>query len=612
MFEQFLYFIIVLLIITTYHVPETASFSGPETLGLFVVSTVVYAVAMQRMFRRWEHQIGRMPMALLDHGYHARMTRAGIAAIVWFAADIYILNLPVFTGRIAIFARFPTLETLLYLLLFLGFMTISWIRAYPVYRVLAGHDSGCFDFVRSQISFSVPVYLPWLMLSGISDLLLALPFEQPAKWLRTPEGEITYFVIFLFAAAVVAPAVIQWFWRCTPLEPGAMRDRIEELFRRAGLSYRDILYWPIFGGRMITAGIMGLVSRFRYLLVTQSLLWSLDREEIEAVVAHEIGHVRHKHLLFYLFFFGGYLVVSYTLFDLILYGVLYFRPLLEAVSWGKIDPTSLISIGLTAGTILLFLVYFRYGFGYFMRNFERQADTFVYTLFPSSFPLIRTLEKIGLAGAQPMDKPNWHHFSIAQRIDFLKQCEQDRTWITRHDRKVRLSLLAYAGVILVVGWVGILLNFGEAGRSLDRRFLETIVRRELEKNPENMELQTFLGDLYFQKKQYSLARSAYQRALEIHPDNPAALNNLAWLLVTAEEPSFQDPETAVYLAEKAVSLQPSAPLLDTLAESYFASGRADDAVDAARLALEAAVRDIPYFERQLERFSQAAGNGKNR
>ncbi|MCK7507704.1 MAG: hypothetical protein MZV70_29100, partial [Desulfobacterales bacterium] len=41
----------------------------------------------------------------------------------------------------------------------------------------------------------------------------------------------------------------------------------------------------------------------------------------------------------------------------------------------------------------VFLVYFRYVFGYFMRNFERQADAYVFTLFDSAAPADRHLSK---------------------------------------------------------------------------------------------------------------------------------------------------------------------------------------------------------------------------
>jgi hypothetical protein len=50
------------------------------------------------------------------------------------------------------------------------------------------------------------------------------------------------------------------------------------------------------------------------------------------------------------------------------------------------------------------------------------------------------LRKLPLTSGQPADKPNWHHFSIQERMDYLKRCEADPGFIDRHDRKVRNSI----------------------------------------------------------------------------------------------------------------------------------------------------------------------------
>ena len=147
--------------------------------------------------------------------------------------------------------------------------------------------------------------MPWLLLSGVADVIDILPFETPKWFLNTDIGQGVYFLIFLFGIAIVGPSIIKQFWRCKPLANGYARSRIENICEKANLEYEDILYWPIFGGKMITAGVMGLVKRFRYILVTPSLLRLLEPEEIDAVIAHEIGHVKRKHLVFYLLFFVG-------------------------------------------------------------------------------------------------------------------------------------------------------------------------------------------------------------------------------------------------------------------------------------------------------------------
>jgi len=194
-----------------------------------------------------------------------------------------------------------------------------------------------------------------------------------------------------------------------------LRSRIEKLCRRAGLEYANILYWPIFGGRMMTAGIMGLYKKFRYILITEALLRHLEPEEMDAVIAHEIGHIKRKHLHFYLVFFIGYIFLSYTTFDLLIYFIIYADPVYRLINSLGVNHDTIISAIFSLIIITIFFIYFRYSFGYFMRNFERQADTYVYALFQSAKPLISTFKKIAATTGQPPDKPNWHHFSIKER-----------------------------------------------------------------------------------------------------------------------------------------------------------------------------------------------------
>ena len=47
-----------------------------------------------------------------------------------------------------------------------------------------------------------------------------------------------------------------------------------------------------------------------YGLITRTLLEALTLEELEAVMAHEIGHVKKKHLLLYLMLITGFSLVA--------------------------------------------------------------------------------------------------------------------------------------------------------------------------------------------------------------------------------------------------------------------------------------------------------------
>jgi Zn-dependent protease with chaperone function len=619
MFNNFIYFIIALLIYSTHQPSEISNFTAGESLTLFCSLMLLFFLLNRIQFYRLEKRISKESRGApgysryFDHKFNSIVTRHFIFALALFAVDIHVLNLTAFFSGIAFFAAMPTLQALFFLGLFVARFVIVWDCAHKSYEKLYAAGLSKRSYILSNLSFSVPVLMPWLLLSGVADIINALPFETPKKMLASPAGEIAYFLFFLLGLAIAGPLLIQKFWRCRPLESGYMRSRIESLCRRAELAYANILYWPIFGGKMITAGVMGLIRQFRYILVTEALLQVLNIEEIEAVIAHEIGHIKKKHLLFYLFFMVGFLIFFYTVFDLIFYVVVYSELLLRFISRSAMDHISMSPNIFSLILILMFLLYFRYLFGYFMRNFERQADIYVYSLFENAEPLISTFEKITVNSGQPPEKPNWHHFSITERVEYLKKCEADKDWITRHERKVNRSLAAYlAGLLLIVG-AGYYSDFAEIGKKTGLGLLIRTVEREIEVNPGNAELYSILGDIFYDTGDDAKAAEAYKTFLEISPDDVRILNNLAWLYATCGNRNLRNPERAIVLALKAAELTDAPYILDTLAESYYVNGQFDAAVSAEKRALEQIKDgDRSYYERQLKKFAEAAGRKSER
>lgn len=611
MFANFIYFIIVLLIYSIYRPSETTNFSLFKTVALFFFLIALFAFFTWFLFNRLEKQISkqdhRRTYDKSDHRFNTLLTGQSVTAVVLFAIDIYVLNLPSFLADIRLFTTVPILEALLFITLFVFYLMIIWSCAHRPYQKLYASELPKRSYIFSNISFSIPVLLPWLALSGVADFINVLPFESPKRFLSTTEGELLYFFVFLFAIAMIGPALIQKFWRCKPLKGGFERNRIENLFKKANCEYADILLWPIFGGRMITAAVMGITKRFRYILVTYALLGFLEPEEVDAVIAHEIGHVKRKHMLFYLVFFVGYVLISYAAFDLIMYFTIYAEPIYRFIDYTGFSSGSVTSVIFSFFIIIIFVVYFRYIFGYFMRNCERQADIYAYTLLNTAAPLISTFEKIAATSGQPPDKPNWHHFSIKERIDYLKRCEADRTWIIRHEQKIKRSIAAYLAGILLIGAIVYTMNFGETGKNLKAYMAKKAILHKIEKSPGNPILYGIMGDFYHSEKKYEKATQAYEKSIRLDPENPRILNNLAWLYTTCESKKIRNPKRAVLLAKKALKLDESPHILDTLAESYYAIGNYNKAMETEKRALDlVAAEDRTYYERQLKKFIEAA------
>jgi tetratricopeptide (TPR) repeat protein len=115
--------------------------------------------------------------------------------------------------------------------------------------------------------------------------------------------------------------------------------------------------------------------------------------------------------------------------------------------------------------------------------------------------------------------------------------------------------------------------------------------RALQIKPDYAEAHYNLGIALGRTGKLSEAIAQFEQALQIKPDYADVQNKLAWLLATCSD--LSNPSRAVTLAERACQLTTNraAANLDTLAASYAATGRFDDAVATARQAIELARAD---------------------
>ena len=606
MFSNFLYFLVALVIYSTsdlFDVPGKVNLNG---LYYSLVSGALFALVCHLSFKRLALRRDSLSFAGMDQKVNTTISRLSMAALVLFAVNIYFYRLHHLMGNFPLFQWVPTLEALVFLGIFLCYLVLIWNAAYKLQKRYFPGDLTKKSFVFSNIAFALPALLPWFCLSLFADMIGFLPFESVKTFFNSTTGEILYILVFLTAVSVFGPVLIRRLWRCRPLEPGYARSRLEAACRMAGLNYRDILKWELFGGTMITAGVMGIVGRFRYILVTPALLSSLDDEEVEGVMLHEIGHVQRHHMLFYLLFFLGFIACNFVFFEpafLLLYVA---QPVYRGFEMFGIGKSTAHPMLICAGLIVCFVVYFRYGFGWFMRNFERQADLHIFNFRPSPSALISTFYKIASMSRQSMDTPNWHHFSIGQRIRFLERCRTAPDLIARHHRKVRHMMIGYAVLAAILFYAGYSISYGHFREPFEQYIAGKILNQQLAVDPENSDLYVFVGDYYYNGKQYGKARDAYENVLKIDPENVHALNNLAWLLATCPDERFREPERSLKLARQAVSFEQEAHILDTYAEALFLNGRYAQALEAARRALALASEKKAYYQEQVARFQRLA------
>lgn len=603
MYTTLLYFIVVFALYSLYEQPATPRLTEREFVVAVLIGYALFyattAAAFGRLVSRYNH--GKYSAQTFST-LHARCLNWCVTTgIALFAVYVYVLDMPYYFTTALSLSPDGFGYALAGIAVFFLFLLIAWGTAFPSYRRFYHPEARASTYIGSHVRIAISIVLPWLFYAAILDAVRLFPEPFATLLQESTAAQYALLAMTMIAAGLVYPRILVRLWNCRPLPHGPLRSGLESFCRAAKFRFADIMVWDLFDGKLITAGVLGIIPQARYLLISPSLLKLLDQQEIEAVMAHEIGHVRHRHLLFYGAFVLGYLLVAYVFWAVLSRMLLSAESIADVLITpdGRFSP--LASIGTGGVSVMLLLLYFRGLFGYFSRNFERQADGFAVTLTGTGMGIASSLEKIASASALSRTAPNWHHFGIQERIDYIMRCTAYPSLVGRHDRMVRRMVGGYLAALCAVAVVVLGMHdklVGGAQMSLVQRIAEKKVAIE----PGNASLHLLLANIYFEQGRYESAERHYLEVLTLDPENPEALNNLAWMYATARDRRFRNPREALRLARKAAQRDPQPHILDTLAESYFVNGDYQSAIETIRLAIEQNPADIAYYKKQLKKF----------
>lgn len=359
---------------------------------------------------------------------YARYKRWQLLAMIgFFLVALYSLG---WGGTIAAVEReipAPGIKVLT-LLPLIGGLAIGWLRQYDVERLNADilHYPELAPFLsrwaffglqaRHMLLFVLP---PIVLLVAHESLLLIMP----------PDAKQTFFMAgagaaMLAAALIVMPVFLRLFLGLTPLPHGPLRKRLIDKAAALRFRFADVLVWNTRHG-VANAMVTGVVPWLRYVVVTDRLLDQLNEDEIEAVFGHEVGHMKHHHMFFYMVFIVTSLFLLGGLWNV---GSAWLKNI-ATPSW--LDALAGDAAWDTIGVWIILAVVAAYVllvFGWLSRRCERQADIFgCKTATPAAF--ISALEKVADLNGISRERPGflswWQHSTIADRVAFIRRMEID-------------------------------------------------------------------------------------------------------------------------------------------------------------------------------------------
>ena len=135
-------------------------------------------------------------------------------------------------------------------------------------------------------------------------LVIGTPVLLAVLWLMAQMGERWWLYVWLFWCAfnllilfVYPTWIAPLFNTFTPLEDAALKERIEALLSRCGFSSSGLFVMD--GSKRSAHGNAYFTGfgRTKRIVFFDTLLGKLQPEEVEAVLAHELGHFHHRHIV---------------------------------------------------------------------------------------------------------------------------------------------------------------------------------------------------------------------------------------------------------------------------------------------------------------------------
>jgi Zn-dependent protease with chaperone function len=314
----------------------------------------------------------------------------------------------------------PELAVLLALAPFVALQALALHAEVCVQTAPGPHRRRVFQFqLRGFVLVLVPVliYLGLVWLVGLHEVARA--------WITHVGLAQALFAAALIAVvALLLPFVLRRVWDTVPVPAGPARELLEVVAARARFRPAEWLVWRT-GGALANAAVVGFTPWGRLVLFTDELLAVLGPRELVAVVGHEIGHARRRHV---------WILLSWAL-ALVLGVDVAAGLLLDA--WVGPDGDEL---GLTAALVLsvALLGLGALVFGWLSRRLELDADLFCAELTGDGAALASALRRVDGS----WERGGWRHFSSARRVGFLAEALANPALAQRFKQKiVRLGVI---------------------------------------------------------------------------------------------------------------------------------------------------------------------------
>ncbi|WP_027468423.1 M48 family metallopeptidase [Deefgea rivuli] len=255
---------------------------------------------------------------------------------------------------------------------------------------------------------SAKLFITDLIKSTAIGAAIGLPLIAAVLWLMGAMGDNWW--LYVWATWLAFSLTLMWvfptfiaplFNKFVPMEDGEMKDRIVGLLNRCGFQSNGLFVMD--GSKRSSHGnayFTGL-GKSKRIVFFDTLLKHLSPPEVEAVLAHELGHFKHRHIV-------KRLVWTFAM----MLGLLWLLGQLKAQMWfyqglGVTTPSTATALMLFFMVLPVFTFLFAPISSMMSRKHEYEADAFAASQ-SSSSDLVNALVKLYRDNAATLTPDPWH------------------------------------------------------------------------------------------------------------------------------------------------------------------------------------------------------------
>jgi STE24 endopeptidase len=278
---------------------------------------------------------------------------------------------------------------------------------------------------------SLTGWLSELLKAGILALALGAGIVAASYWFITIVPQVWWLLAWGFVVlvslilSILAPVVIvPIFFKMRPLADTELKERLKKLTKQAGVEVGGI-YNIEFSSKVTTANaaMMG-VGRTKRIVLSDTLLSQYSAPEIEVIMAHELGHNRHRDILRVFVFQSVILLIGFYATGLIL------EACIGPLGFSGIDDIAVLPLLVLVFAVLSLLI--MPISNTLIRRFEKAADDFALHLTGNPQVFITMMTKLtdqNLAEAEPsrwVELLLYDHPSYRSRVEHAKNYSAHR------------------------------------------------------------------------------------------------------------------------------------------------------------------------------------------